>query len=221
MISPFLFLQAIDTLKEAQASSLQLTRCQERLDSPEVFPNAPSIPYYKVSFEDLTSPLVGVDTILDNLEQTGDDCLLAIVVGCPFVSEAVRSLVMAYNLAIAHSAYAIALSKKRRRVASTNQQIKASKILKKCAQTLRKHLLPTAVDKNVSESTQLYQVRALLFVTLLRLYQNSDEMDNEDSVYHELVEVHESLSMVADVVEVRKTTRKLPGRCRSFNATSA
>ena len=237
------FVQAFDTCYEALVveDSAEVVRvARERTENMQPFPGSPSLKYVSLPIGDLQSTCDGkkglIDFVFEALdtdpEQQAKQCFLVIRCGQANISTELATAVLHYNNAIAHEAYASALLlKKRRKMAFTNQNLTAEKLLRASDSILKKISSPAPKDGHVLDKMDLFQVICFRLVVLLSLHQQQALGTSEErSVRESLIDIHTRVMVMAelhDMVQTNATgimytseelvTRKL----RRFSAASA
>jgi hypothetical protein len=236
------FIQAFDTCYEAlgdEASSEAVSAARERTENIEPFPGSPSLKYVSLSIGDLQSTSDGKKGLIDFAFEAIDtdpkqakQCFLVIRCGQADISTELATAVLLYNNAIAHEAYASALLlKKRRKMAFSNQNRTAEKLLRTSDGILKNISSPAPKDGHVLGKMDLFQVLCFRLVVLLSLHQlEALGTKEERSVRKSLIDIHTRVMVMADLHDMSKTTamgplynseERLTQKLRRMSAASA
>lgn len=244
------YFQAFETFKESSCRLRRGDGCKsdvaakERLQSPQPFPNPPSIKYSSMPLNDLTNTSDCMDLIFDKIED--DDALLCIRLAetneSPSISSKLKSAIIKYNFGVAHYAYALAMQKKRRRVVVNNHIQTSNNMLKAAKESLSELCCRSSCSSCCQEKKErmgesplgaVYTLPMLHLVVLLSLHKQVAGTPDEALVRKELIQVHSYISEVTDLLEKTQDTGRVfrarlleavvseQSRLRSYSAQSA
>lgn len=203
------YLQAFETFKDAMEEDPSAVEAAERLLAPEPFPKPPPIKYTTVTLKDLSTTGDTVDKIFRHFSHD-DDTTAAVLnvrlLGEELVSPELVDAVIEYNFAMAHQAYAIALLKKRKRIAFDNHSHNSAFMLKTAEKTLDNILF--VIQKDGSSRNYVCQALSLRLVVLLSLHKQVVGTDEELCVRKKLREVYKQISTLVEFFDTAKSTIK-------------